>query len=66
MVPTFKLFVLVFKKLKRVFASIEFQNNGQFCYLRLFLGIKTVSCRLLLRKANGLNLEKVGSFFHNF
>ena len=34
-----------------------------FCYLRLYLGIETVSCRMLLRMANlvenGLKLEKL-------
>ena len=45
------LFAIFLKKPKRVFSSIPFQKltMGQFCYLRLSLGIDTVSCRLLLR-----------------
>ena len=41
----------------------------QFCYLRLYLGIETVSCRLLIRMARmhmEWNLKKLGYFFSTF
>ena len=42
----------LFKKLKRVFASIEFQNlTVQFVIKGLYLNFETVSCRLMQRMA---------------
>ena len=41
----------------------------QFCYLRLYLGTKTVSCRLLIRMARmhmEWNLKKLDYFFSSF
>ena len=38
---------LPFKKLKPVFASLEFQKQGYTFVIRLYLGIETVSYRLL-------------------
>ena len=35
----------------------------QFCYLRLCLGIETVSCRLLLRMDMDWNLKKQAQLF---
>ena len=43
----------------------------QFCYLRLYLCIQTVFCRLLLRRTggkdgHGLKIEKAGLTFSSF
>ena len=57
----------LFKKLKRVFASIEFQNlTVQFVIKGLYLNIETVSCRLMQRMAKmeiRSNLKKMGQLF---
>ena len=42
-------YAIFFKKLKPFSRKLNSKNNGLFCYLRLFLGIETVSCRLLQR-----------------
>ena len=50
---------LSFKKLK----LFSHQLNSKLCYLRLYVSIKTVSCRLLLRMTriyNDMKLKKFG------
>ena len=51
--------IYLFKKLK----LFSHQLNSKLCYLRLYVSIKTVSCRLLLRMAriyNDMKLKKFG------
>ena len=54
----------LFKKLKPVFASLEFQKRGYTFVIRLYLGTETVSCWLWMARMDmHRNLTKLSQHF---